>query len=126
VERLVGEGQKTLARLDAAKLRAMQQQVATKRDRVAQRAKLLDAFNYRRVLDRGFAVIRDQAGAPLRQVAALDAAGAVQIELADGTRDAVVGKATGGPPPKASNPKSAKPKRVVDARPTPKQENLFD
>lgn len=126
VERLVGEGQKTLARLDAAMLRAMQQQVATKRDRVAQRAKLLDAFNYRRVLDRGFAVIRDQAGAPLRQVAALDAAGAVQLELADGSRDAVVSKATGGPPPNASNPKSAKPKRVVDARPTPKQENLFD
>lgn len=126
VERLVGEGQKTLARLDAAMLRAMRQQLTVKRDTVAQRAKLLDAFNYRRVLDRGFAVIRDVAGTPLRQVAALDAAGAVQIELADGTRDAVIGDSADGPPPKASKPKSAKPKRVVDARPAPKQESLFD
>lgn len=126
VERLVGEGQKTLARLDAAMLRAMRQQLTVKRDKVAQRAKLLDAFNYRRVLDRGFAVIRDEVGTPLRQVAALDAAGAVQIELADGTRDAVVGEATDGGPPKVSKPKSAKPKRVTDARPAPKQENLFD
>jgi exodeoxyribonuclease VII large subunit len=117
VERLVGEGQKTLARLDAAMLRAMRQQLSVKVDKVAQRAKLLDAFNYRRVLDRGFAVIRDAAGTPLRQVAALDAAGAVQIELADGTRDAVVGGAPSKP---------AKPKRVTDARPAPKQENLFD
>jgi exodeoxyribonuclease VII large subunit len=126
VERLVGEGQKTLARLDAAMLRAMRQQLTVKRDKVAQRAKLLDAFNYRRVLDRGFAVIRDATGTPLRQVAALDAAGAIQIELADGTRDAVVGGATDGSSPKASKPKSAKPKRVIDARPTPKQESLFD
>jgi exodeoxyribonuclease VII large subunit len=126
VEHLAGEGRKALARLDGAMLRAMRQQLTVRRDKVAQRAKLLDAFNYRRVLDRGFAVIRDEAGTPLRQVAALDAAGAVQIELADGTRDAVVGGATDGPPPTAPKAKPGRTKRVVDARPGPKQENLFD
>ncbi len=123
VQRLVGEGRRSLGQLDARLLRAIGQHFDARKNQIGQRAKLLDAFNYRRVLDRGFAVIRDPAGTPLRQVAALDAAGAVQIELADGTRDAVVGDATGSPPPKASKPK---PKRVVDARPTPKQENLFD
>jgi exodeoxyribonuclease VII large subunit len=126
VQRLVGEGRRSLGQLDARMLRAIGQHFDTRKNQIAQRAKLLDAFNYRRVLDRGFAVIRDASGTPLRQVAQLDAAGAVQIELADGTRDAVVGAATDGSPPKASKSKEAKPKRVVDARPAPKQENLFD
>ncbi len=118
VERLVGEGRKDLARLDGAMMRAISKDHTARRDRIAQRAKLLDAFNYRRVLDRGFAVIRDAAGAPLRTVAALEKAGSVQIELADGKRDASVGSG-------APTPKPAKPKRVVDARPTPKQEDMF-
>jgi exodeoxyribonuclease VII large subunit len=126
VQRLVGEGRRSLGQLDARMLRAIGQHFDARKNQIAQRAKLLDAFNYRRVLDRGFAVIRDASGTPLRQVAQLDAAGAVQIELADGTRKAVVGETTGGPPPKASKSKAAKPKRVVDARPAPKQENLFD
>ena len=122
VQRLVGEGTRQLGQLDVRLIRAMKQGIAARRDTVVQRAKLLDAFNYRRVLDRGFAVIRDQAGTPLRQVAALDAAGSVQIELADGKRDAHIGGSGGG----SSGPsKPAKPKRVVDARPTPKQESLF-
>jgi exodeoxyribonuclease VII large subunit len=126
VQRLAGEGRRSLGQLDARMLRAIGQHFDARKNQIAQRAKLLDAFNYRRVLDRGFAVIRDASGTPLRQVAQLDAAGAVQIELADGTRKAVVGETTGGSPPKASKSKAAKPKRVVDARPAPKQENLFD
>jgi exodeoxyribonuclease VII large subunit len=122
VERLVGEGRRDVARLDGAMVRAINKDHMARRDRIAQRAKLLDAFNYRRVLDRGFAVIRDTAGAPLRTVAALEKAGAVQIELADGKRDATLGQ---GAPSKPSSPSPAKPKRVVDARPTPKQEDMF-
>lgn len=125
VQRLVGEGRRSLGQLDTRLLRAIGQHFDARKNQIAQRAKLLDAFNYRRVLDRGFAVIRDDSGTPLRQVAALDAAGAVRIELADGTRNAVVGGTTDGPPPRVSKPKPAKPKRVVDARPSPKQENLF-
>ncbi|MEM6712713.1 MAG: exodeoxyribonuclease VII large subunit [Pseudomonadota bacterium] len=125
VERLVGEGTKTLERLDGALTRAMKTQIAGKKDRVAQSAKLLDAYNYRRVLDRGFAVIRDEAGTPLRHVAALDEAGTVEIELADGRRKAVVGDGAASTIP-STPPKPARPKRAVDARPTPKQESLFD
>lgn len=125
VERLVIQGKRQLGQLDARLVRAMQQSIAARRDTIAQRAKLLDAFNYRRVLDRGFAVVRSAEGAPLRTVAALDAAGSVQIELADGKRDALIGgsgRSGGG----SSGPtKPTKPKRVTDARPAPKQESLF-
>lgn len=128
VERLVREGERGVRQIDARLQRTMTQQIDARKASIAQRAKLLDAFNYRRVLDRGFAVIRDTSGVPLRTVSALDVAGAVQIELADGKRDAVVG----GGSPEVPKPKAkvqanlqAKPKRVTDARPAPKQEDMF-
>lgn len=124
VERLVGEGTRQLAQLDARLQRAMAQQVDARKNLVGQRAKLLDAFNYRRVLDRGFAVVRDQVGTPLRSVEALDAAGGISIEMQDGRRDAVIG--SGGETPPPAKTKQTKSKRVTDARPKPKQESLFD
>ena len=124
VERLVGEGTRNLAQLDQRLQRAVKQSVAKRQDQIAQRAKLLDAFNYRRVLDRGFAVVRARDGDPLRSVEALDAAGAVTIEMRDGTRDAVVG--ADGSAAASRTPKQPKSKRVIDARPKPRQESLFD
>src|SRR5690606_15071816 len=62
-------------------------------ERVAGAAKLLDSLSYRRVLERGYAVIRDRDGRPLTRAAALSPALGVTLELADGSRDAVI---TGG------------------------------
>lgn len=127
VERLVGQGTRQLSQLEARLQRAMMQRFDARKNQIAQRAKLLDAFNYRRVLDRGFAVVRDSTGTPLRAVAALDAAGSISIEMRDGSRDAIVGEAMGEISDAAHKPKKpAKPKRVIDARPKPKQESLFD
>ncbi len=117
VERLASDGRKAIARLDTGLLRAVNHTVQSKKEGLAQRAKLLAAFDYRQVLERGFAVVRDSAGTPLRTAAALDKAKMVQIQMADGSRDASIGS---GPPPKPT-----KPRRVTDARPKPKQENLF-
>lgn len=123
VERVVGQGTRQIQQLEARLLRAMKQRFDTSKNQITQRAKLLDAFNYRRVLDRGFAVVRDQAGTPLRSVEALDAAGSISVEMRDGKRDAVVGDGAGdvGSPTKRPNPK-----RVIDARPKPKQHSLFE
>ncbi|CDL00853.1 exonuclease VII, large subunit [Magnetospirillum gryphiswaldense MSR-1 v2] len=67
-------------------------------------AKLLESYSYKNVLDRGFAVIRDDAG---KLVSAADAqAGAAwSIEFKDGTTDVVVGA---NAPPASPRPKKGK------------------
>jgi exodeoxyribonuclease VII large subunit len=55
---------------------------------------LLNAFGYQQVLKRGFALVRDAAGDPVRSAVAVTAGDALDIELADGRIGAVV---TGAP-----------------------------
>jgi exodeoxyribonuclease VII large subunit len=52
-------------------------------------AKLLDALGYHNVLARGFALVRDEAGQPVRSVAAIAAGSRLEVELADGRIGAV-------------------------------------
>ncbi|MBM3557990.1 MAG: exodeoxyribonuclease VII large subunit, partial [Alphaproteobacteria bacterium] len=67
---------------------------ARRRDDLARRVqdagRLLDSLSYHRVLDRGFAVVRDEGGKPVTKAAALTPGQAVAIELSDGTRSALV------------------------------------
>lgn len=65
-------------------------------DRFGRAGSLLESYSYRRVLDRGFAVIRTVSGVAITKVAGLRANSPVRLELADGQRDAVV---TGSAPP---------------------------
>ena len=53
--------------------------------------KLLRAFSYQAVLERGFALVRDSQGQPVRTAAATEAGMGVSIEFADGRADAVIG-----------------------------------
>lgn len=53
--------------------------------------KLLRAFSYQAVLKRGFALVRDSQGQPVRTAAATEAGMGVSIEFADGRADAVIG-----------------------------------
>jgi exodeoxyribonuclease VII large subunit len=66
-----------------------------KRERFAAEAKLLQALSYRGVLARGFAVVRDAAGKPLRLAAAVKPASRLAIEFSDGQVGAVTDKAPG-------------------------------
>ncbi len=59
-------------------------------ERVAQ---LLTAFSYRSVLARGFALVRDTAGRPLRAAGAVTTGMRLDIEFADGRVGAVAGNA---------------------------------
>jgi len=54
---------------------------------------LLAAFSYRGVLARGFALVRDGAGEPLRAAAAVSAGMRLEIEFSDGRVGAVAGDA---------------------------------
>ncbi|PCJ36997.1 MAG: exodeoxyribonuclease VII large subunit [Alphaproteobacteria bacterium] len=67
--------------------------------------RLFDSLNYKRVLDRGFAVIRDDQGQAVTRSADISLGDALDVEFRDGHRGVV---ATGGPnkPKKTPKPKS--------------------
>jgi exodeoxyribonuclease VII large subunit len=58
--------------------------------------KLLGALSYQGVLARGFALVRDGAGAPIRSAAAVSTGQALDIEFADGRVAATATQAQGG------------------------------
>jgi exodeoxyribonuclease VII large subunit len=64
--------------------RAVRNYVAARQARAERGAQLLAAFSYRGVLARGFALVRDDAGHPLRAAAAVTGGMAIEIEFADG------------------------------------------
>jgi exodeoxyribonuclease VII large subunit len=68
-------------------------------------ARLMDSLGYRQVLQRGYAVVRDGAGAAVTAAGALHAGEAIDIEFRDGHAHAAV---TAGSPPE---PRLRKPKR---------------
>jgi exodeoxyribonuclease VII large subunit len=64
--------------------RAIRTLIATRLARCERDGQLLAAFSYRGVLARGFALVRDAAGQPLRVAAAVAAGMPIEIEFADG------------------------------------------
>ena len=80
--------------------------VARRRDRLDALGQLLQAFSYRGVLERGFALVRDLQGMPLRKAAAVTPGLPIEIEFSDGRVGAV---AQGAKAP--LRPGSAKPRR---------------
>ncbi|HEY8565536.1 MAG TPA: exodeoxyribonuclease VII large subunit [Beijerinckiaceae bacterium] len=90
-----------------------------RRESLGRLAQLLDAFSYKSVLERGFALVRDAEGQPIRQAAAVAAGQALALQFADG---AVRATAEGGP----RQPRKAK---AADASPQPtppSQGTLFE
>lgn len=83
------------ARLDSAESRLR----AARTDRLAAAGRLLDGLDHRAVLARGFAILRDAAGAVIARAADLRPGAAVEIELQDGRASAVVGGGGGAAAP---------------------------
>jgi exodeoxyribonuclease VII large subunit len=84
--------------------RAHKTSLARRWDRVTSAGQLLNAFSYRGVLKRGFALVRDAAGQPLRAAAAISPGVRLAIEFADGrvgaTADGAADVAGAAPAPK--------------------------
>jgi exodeoxyribonuclease VII large subunit len=93
LERFRGRPAECLDRLG----RALATLIRANKARVLSLAKLVEAFSYHKVLDRGFALVRDAAGQPVRSAAAVAVGDMLDIELADGHLPAV---ASGGTPKK--------------------------
>jgi exodeoxyribonuclease VII large subunit len=87
-----------------AVLALLQQRAA----RVERAERLLAAFSYREVLKRGFALVRDGAGRPLRSATTVSGGMRLEIEFTDG-RVGAVADGEGGPaaaPPAKPKPRS--------------------
>jgi len=90
--------------------------------RVDRAGQLLAAFSYRGVLSRGFALVRDHAGHPLRTAAAVSPGTALDIEFADGR----VGVTAQGVRPRIESPPMVRgSRRRRGSGPVEGQGNLF-
>jgi exodeoxyribonuclease VII large subunit len=107
-------GRERLITLANRLLQAAAARTATQRERLSRASVLLDAYSYQGVLQRGFALVRDGEGKPVRNVAAASAASSLDLQFADG--HFLVGNGSAAPPP----PKPPKPK------PPSRQPGLFD
>ncbi|MEQ9684508.1 MAG: exodeoxyribonuclease VII large subunit, partial [Rhodospirillales bacterium] len=78
------------------------------RGRLGQASALLESYSYQRVLDRGFALVTDPAGAPVTSAVKLKTGDRLDLRLRDGTRPVTV---TGGSAPaRAASDNPDKPK----------------
>ncbi|MBB4040081.1 exodeoxyribonuclease VII large subunit [Microvirga flocculans] len=85
---------------------ALQGQIARKTDRLHSVSQLFDSLNYKSVLKRGFALVRDVEGHPLNSSEAVLDGQALVLEFADGKADATGGRI-------GSRPRVVKPKAVA-------------
>ncbi|MFY9291770.1 MAG: exodeoxyribonuclease VII large subunit, partial [Methylorubrum rhodinum] len=83
-----------------ALLRALER----RRDRLGSLERMLGALSYRAVLARGYALVRDESGLPIRSAEAAGVTARLQLQFADGAITAV---------PEGSAPPPAKPKRAA-------------
>jgi exodeoxyribonuclease VII large subunit len=91
--RRAAERTRTLAQFESRLRRALATAQQRRRTRLAAATQILSAVSYRSVLARGFALVRDAAGAPLRRAAAIAPHQPLRIEFADG---AIAASADGG------------------------------
>jgi exodeoxyribonuclease VII large subunit len=97
--------------------RAQDNYLKRRADRLRSAGQLLAAFSYRGVLARGFALVRDDDGNPLRSAAAVADGTRLDIEFFDGRVGAVAGS-DGTPPTPASARVVSKPKPRASDKPT--------
>lgn len=81
--------------------RAQKTNLARRWDRLTSAGQLLNAFSYRGVLKRGFALVRDAEGHPLRAASSVGAGARIEIEFADGRVGATADGASSSPAPVA-------------------------
>ncbi|MCY1317194.1 Exodeoxyribonuclease 7 large subunit [compost metagenome] len=87
--------------------------------------RILQSLSYRNVLQRGFALVRDADGGPVRQAAAVSAGMALSLEFADGRVSAIAGEGESEPVSPPSAPRKKQQKPTEPAADPPKQGSLF-
>lgn len=100
LERQVAQGRERLQVLKVRAATAFSNQVQRQRLRLSNSAGLLGSLSYERVIERGYAVVRDENGIPLASAQAVQAGQALKLEMKGGTVGAVAdgGGVTPTPP----------------------------
>jgi len=80
----IGQQSERVATFGERVRRAVGQLIAARKSRTERGGELLAAFSYRGVLARGFALVRDAEGQPLRTAASIAVGMALEIEFSDG------------------------------------------
>lgn len=97
------------------------------RSAVVAQDRILQSLSYRNVLNRGYALVRDGSGAPVKAAKGLVPGTSVTIEFADGRVAAVTGDGEEPSSPPENKPQKAKPAQKAQsaAAERPKQGSLF-
>ena len=93
-------------------------EIERRQQAIANIGRLLDANSFERVLDRGFAVVTDQQGVPVKRSVELPEHADALIRFADGQRHATFDK-------NAAAPRSPSPKSKPAPRQDRRQKDLF-
>jgi exodeoxyribonuclease VII large subunit len=105
---------------------AVRHQLVRARGEVAAQDRVLQSLSYKNVLNRGYAVIRDDEDRPVSAAVALAAGAAISIEFSDGRVAAVTGDGSSSPTPAGASPSPRKRlAKPDDAAAPPKQGSLF-
>jgi len=104
-------GGERLAGLSERMDRAYAIRLTKSRDRLDALEKLLKSLSYKDVLARGYALVRDDKGQPVRSAGAVSSGDALSIEFADGTIDAVAASGSAGPARKPKKPAATESKK---------------
>jgi exodeoxyribonuclease VII large subunit len=104
--RRAGERTRTLAQIEARLRRAFAEAQQRRLTRLAAAAQVLSAVSYRSVLERGFALVRDAAGAPLPRASAIAPHQPLRIEFADGEIAASADGGGGEPATRRAKPRT--------------------
>ncbi len=91
LQQQITRDRETVIRLSREARRSLDAHMEQRRQALSAADKLLRAFSYQAVLERGFALVRDSDGQPVRTAAATEAGMGISIEFADGSADAVIG-----------------------------------
>ena len=89
LQQRTAESRRRLVESQIRQGRALTQFLLRTRQRLGSETKLLAALGYKSVLARGFAVVRDHQGRPLRGVTAIRPEAALELEMSDGKLDVV-------------------------------------
>ncbi|MBT5666311.1 MAG: exodeoxyribonuclease VII large subunit [Rhodospirillaceae bacterium] len=111
VARRLSEGKRTLDRLAPALDAAYARRAESAQTRLTALSDLLESYSFKRVLDRGYAVVRDSDGVPITTVDGARPGDAVGLEFSDGSASAIISGDTSGrrPAPKRGRGKKTKP-----------------
>jgi exodeoxyribonuclease VII large subunit len=121
----IGRARERLEALGTRAQLAVERLLDDRAARVERAERLLAAVSYRGVLERGFALVRDLAGRPVRQAAAVSAGERIDIEFSDGRVRALAEVSSGtAPVPHSGGILRRRRRRVSDS--DTGQGSLFD